>query len=130
MLPDKYHMAFWRIFIQHSKINLSHYSHNTHGHTTKHLQLHQHHCVTLNLPLLLHNLPLSQLSSHLPSRWRHLQNISSQTTVCQSKMHHCGITHPAHSPLCFCRCVTRKHFSLNDFLHTSQPYRRSPVCMH
>ena len=76
---------------------------------------------TLNLPFLLHNLPLSQLSSHIPWRWRHLQNICSQTTVCQSKTHHCGITHPAHSPLCSCRCVTRRQFNLNDLLHTSQP---------
>jgi len=84
--------------------------------------------ITVNLPLLPHNLHLSQLSSHLPWRWRNFQNISGQTTVCQSKMHHCGITHPAHSPLCLCRCVNVRHFSRNDLVHTSQPSGRSPLC--
>jgi len=120
VLHELYRLACWRIFIHQSKIKLSHHSYNAHGHTTKDLQLQQHQCNNFKLQILLHNLPLSQLSSHLPWRWRHLQNISRQTTVCQYKMHHCEITHTAHSPLSLCRCY-QKTFSLNDLLHTSQP---------
>jgi len=31
--------------------------------------------------------------------------------------------------LCMCRFVTRRHFSLNALLHTSQVKRRSPLSM-
>ena len=34
-----------------------------------------------------------------------------------------------HSTSCACRCVTRRHFSLNALFHKSQAYRCSPLCM-
>ena len=43
MLLDKYRLSLWRIFTQQAKTNLSHYSHNAHGHITNELQLQQHH---------------------------------------------------------------------------------------
>jgi len=36
----------------------------------------------------------------------------------------------AHSALCVCRCVTRRHFRLYAVFHTSQAHRRSQLCMH
>jgi len=36
----------------------------------------------------------------------------------------------AHSTQCMCRCVTRKHFSLNALLHIPQTHAHSPLFRH